>query len=151
MAGDVSKWLIDVHFAMLILMYSFRSLFFIFVCSFSCSSTAKKNKKFLFSTMALFRTSLPPSAHSQNVSHSNDNRHSKLLFIHGLSDGIHKSMDDCQLLVCFQLYVMISLSSVHSKQNHFLSQIRDKSLGLQKMLYNCDEIFFSPSSESTNR
>lgn len=110
-AGDVSKWLIDVHFAcwswcIQFFYFLFSPLFSLFesVCSFSCSTTKKQNN-FVFNNAILF-FSLPPP-HPQptlkNVSHSNDNRHSKLLFIHGLSKRIHKNLDDCQLLVCFQL------------------------------------------------
>lgn len=48
--------------------------------------------------MALWRLSLPRlwTPHSPpDVSHSDDKRHSKLLFIHRLGERIHKSMADC--------------------------------------------------------
>jgi hypothetical protein len=132
-ADDVSKWLIDVHFALLILMYSFcfcSSVLFIFMLAVD-----KKQNNFIFQQCHFFaRCSLcvsPQNPTIKNVSHSNDNRHSKLLFIHGLCDGTYKSMDDCQLLVCFQLYVMISTRtlSLPVMRNNFF-QIHDKSFQL---------------------
>lgn len=53
-------------------------------------------------------TLYPHSRHDiKNVSHSNDNRLSEFLFVHGLIERIHKNLDDCQLLVCFEWHGII--------------------------------------------
>lgn len=102
------------------------SRFLISACSFRrCAlDEHKKQNNFVFNDATLLvhfvvvrLLPLPSHQHTmknaetKNVSHSNDNRHSKLLFIHGLGKGIRKNLDDCQLLVCFQLHVMISTRS----------------------------------------
>lgn len=54
-AGDVSKWLIDVHFCIVILIYSFSlSLTHSRPLQFFGLNNIKKNKTILFSTMPLF-------------------------------------------------------------------------------------------------
>lgn len=65
-----------------------------------------------------------------NVSHSNDNRHSELLFIHGLKKRIHKSLDDYKLLVCFQLFVIsFPLSTMSSLEQTFFFMKSELSSG----------------------
>lgn len=111
-AGDVSKWLIDVHFAYWSLDIHFSPLSCVCLFIFMLDGKKKtKNKTILFSTMSFFERLLFTHTMSTNVSHSNDNRHSKLLFIHGLSKGIHKSLDDYKFLVCFELYLIIFVVS----------------------------------------
>lgn len=90
---------------------------------FHARQRKKKQNNFVFDNVIFCPLDVLTQPPLKNVSHSNDNRHSEPLFVHGLSKRIHKNLDDCQLLVCFQLralachLVNVCLTSARRKSN----------------------------------